>query len=262
MENIHNIGKEVTVENYFFSTYGVWQLLEDPRSLIDPDNPDYTSDSGSCYWYIKYEGEDAVIRMADHWSTILLNNGEPCYPIARNIGQCFWALQTQLTNTNYVAIHDWYDSSSLVDGDGNSQPVFAIIKFNQFSWVENHDELETDRGSVYNDADQWSSNDASRVVAKIKRCNALKALQPLIDIIYEEKFDTRDIVPFLVEKLTYEYGIPAIQGNPYFIEKYDDLWTAYPQDTIYIILEGRYRTFIQFHHDIDHKIDSYSYPLE
>ena len=64
--------------NFFENTMVCYRETEKPQG-----DPDYVSDSGSCYWY----SEDGVVRGSDHWG-----NG---------VGNCDWALKLKNGRTIY-----------------------------------------------------------------------------------------------------------------------------------------------------------------
>ena len=59
-------------ENFFENTLVRYEECDEPRR-----KPDYTSDSGSCYWYSK----KGVIRGSDHWGC--------------GVDNCVWPLHTK-----------------------------------------------------------------------------------------------------------------------------------------------------------------------
>ena len=59
-------------QNFFENTLVRFEECDKPDR-----EPDYVSDSGSCYWYLK----DGVIRRSDHWGC--------------GIGNCDWAYHTK-----------------------------------------------------------------------------------------------------------------------------------------------------------------------
>lgn len=80
-------------ENFFHSSTATWNTCCHPKRLAD-----YTSDSGSQYWYMP----DGVIRFANHWQDVAsctwqLDDGRDPNKIAA--GFCRWA---DFTRTVYV----------------------------------------------------------------------------------------------------------------------------------------------------------------
>ena len=65
-------------QNFFDSTVALFRETEKPER-----EPDFQSDSGSCYWY----SEEGVVRGSDHWGNCVAN--------------CDWALALNSGRTEY-----------------------------------------------------------------------------------------------------------------------------------------------------------------
>ena len=82
----HCCGVEVSEQTFHQGTRGAFALCDMPSG-----EPDYRSDSGSCYWY----RDGGVVRVADHWS------GTECQHLGGS--RCFWTISGDRNRGDQVA---------------------------------------------------------------------------------------------------------------------------------------------------------------
>lgn len=103
---VERTDEKVTFENFFEGTSAIFtQISEKPTT-----KPDYTSRSGSRYWYGEDEKGKYVIRQSDHWSTEVRNNNDAESFTAKpdnysNIASCYWAIDVQGYDAKYEPIN-------------------------------------------------------------------------------------------------------------------------------------------------------------
>lgn len=103
---VERIDEKVTFENFFKGTSAIFtQISEKPTT-----KPDYTSRSGSRYWYGEDDKGKYVIRQSDHWSTEVRNNNDAESFTAKpdnynNIASCYWAIDVQGYDAKYEPIN-------------------------------------------------------------------------------------------------------------------------------------------------------------
>ena len=56
----------ITFDNFYIKTYACYKGCKTPKR-----QPDFTSDSGSKYWYGQNKNGDYVIRRSNHWGRFL-----------------------------------------------------------------------------------------------------------------------------------------------------------------------------------------------
>lgn len=70
-------------DNFFVATRATWKCCPLPKR-----DPDYISNSGSCYWYTTL----GVYRKSDHWSQIYKNRSST-YEGCIRVSTCYWVLK-------------------------------------------------------------------------------------------------------------------------------------------------------------------------
>lgn len=98
MPRINPEWESVLFDQYYDATKGVFTCCKRPNRKAD-----YTSNSGSKYWYGKDKGGFYVIRHSTHWSRVLSpkKNAKEC----GNVSTCWWVLKGSNSRSNTGKIY-------------------------------------------------------------------------------------------------------------------------------------------------------------